>query len=99
MREQVAADLRRVREKYGSWIYVLHPGVIASMLYRLAHLTHGHPVTRPVSVFLSVLVIGGVKVGDRAVVGAHAVVISDIPAGQVADGVPARPRAARPAHP
>ncbi|WP_369816338.1 DapH/DapD/GlmU-related protein [Cellulomonas sp. Leaf334] len=37
-------------------------------------------------------VLGPVVVGDRAVVGANAVVVADVPAGAVAVGVPARSR-------
>lgn len=37
-------------------------------------------------------VLKGVTVGDRAIIGAHAVVTSDIPEGAVAIGVPARSR-------
>lgn len=36
------------------------------------------------------VVLGGVRIGDRATVGAHAVVTSDVPAGAVVAGVPAR---------
>lgn len=41
-------------------------------------------------------ILGGVTIGDHAVIGANAVVVSDVPAGAVAVGVPAvarRPRA------
>lgn len=39
-------------------------------------------------------VLGPITVGDDARVGANAVVVKDVPAGAVAVGVPARPRAA-----
>jgi serine O-acetyltransferase len=35
-------------------------------------------------------VLDGVRVGDRAVIGAHAVVRDDVPAGATAVGIPAR---------
>lgn len=35
-------------------------------------------------------ILGGVKVGDRSIVGANAVVLRDVPADAVAVGVPAR---------
>ena len=34
-------------------------------------------------------ILGGVTIGDHAVIGANAVVVSDVPAGAVAVGVPA----------
>jgi acetyltransferase-like isoleucine patch superfamily enzyme len=37
------------------------------------------------------VVTGGVTVGDRCVVGANSVVTSDLPAGTIAAGAPARP--------
>jgi acetyltransferase-like isoleucine patch superfamily enzyme len=36
------------------------------------------------------VILGGVTIGDRATVGAHAVVTHDVPAGAVVAGVPAR---------
>ena len=38
-----------------------------------------------------VSILGAVRVGDGSVVGAHSVVVKDIPAGQTVVGIPARP--------
>ena len=43
-----------------------------------------------VQIWAKASVIGPVHVGDGAIIGAHAVVVSDVPAGTVARGVPAR---------
>ncbi len=43
-------------------------------------------------------VLGGVRIGDRALVGAHAVVTHDVPADTVATGAPATSRPRRPDH-
>lgn len=43
-----------------------------------------------VTIYAGATVIGGVKIGDGAIIGAHAVVQSDVPAGSVAVGIPAR---------
>lgn len=45
-----------------------------------------------VSVYVGASVIGAVRVGDDAVVAAHALVTKDVPAGAVAAGVPAKNR-------
>jgi len=53
--------------------------------------THGYPVIGDdVTLLAKASVIGAVTVGDRAVIGAHALVIDDVPADAVARGVPAK---------
>lgn len=41
-------------------------------------------------------ILGAIRIGDDAVIGANAVVLVDVPAGWIAAGVPARPRPRRP---
>jgi serine O-acetyltransferase len=43
-------------------------------------------------------ILGPVRIGDGAVIGANAVVLCDVPAGALAVGVPARIRQRRPVH-
>lgn len=43
-----------------------------------------------VSIFPGAVVIGDISIGDDAVVGANAVVVRDVPAGDVVGGVPAK---------
>jgi len=45
-----------------------------------------------VTAYAKATVLGGVTIGDGAVIGAHALVLRDAPAGAVMVGVPARPR-------
>jgi len=48
-------------------------------------------IGREVWIGRGVTVVGGVNIGDRATVGANAVVTQDVPAGVTVVGVPARP--------
>jgi len=51
----------------------------------------GAPVLgRHVDVGTGAKILGAIRIGDRAVIGANAVVLTDIPAGATAVGVPAR---------
>lgn len=43
-----------------------------------------------VIIYSGACVVGSVKIGDNAVIGANAVVLNDVPAGAVAAGVPAK---------
>jgi serine O-acetyltransferase len=51
----------------------------------------GPTIGRNVSIGTGAKVLGPVKIGDGAHIGANAVVIEDVPAGAVVVGVPARP--------
>ena len=55
----------------------------------------GPVLGKGVSVGTGARILGHVHVGDRAEIGANAVVITDVPAGAVATGVPATVRPAR----
>jgi serine O-acetyltransferase len=162
----IRSDLVEMRRALGSWRYVVHPPVLACVLYRLAHAAARHGrAGRIASQLLTVLnmlltgseihanarigprlriphavgvvvgsgvvageqltlygstnlgaasmggpfptlgdrvvlgakasVLGGVRVGSDVNVGAHAVVLSDVPDGHTAVGVPARSRIGR----
>ena len=54
---------------------------------------HGPDVGAEVSIGTGAKVLGRIHIGDRARIGANAVVITDVPAGAVAVGVPATVRA------
>lgn len=43
-----------------------------------------------VIVYANATIIGEITIGDRAVIGAHALVTSDVPADHIAKGIPAR---------
>ena len=73
----------------------IHSGVVISPFVTIG-LRSGN-VTGPVigagvSIGTGAKVIGPVHVGDRATIGANAVVVSDVPAGATVVGAPARPR-------
>jgi serine O-acetyltransferase len=52
--------------------------------------TAGPVLGNRVAVLAGAKIIGGITIGDDAIVGANAVVLADVPAGRVAVGVPAR---------
>ena len=54
-------------------------------------------VRRGASIGTGAVLLGGITIGERAVVGAGAVVTRDVPAGQTVMGNPARPSKGRPA--
>lgn len=45
---------------------------------------------RSVTVYAGAVIVGNIKVGDGAIIGANAVVLSDIPDNAIAVGIPAR---------
>lgn len=49
-----------------------------------------------VTVGVGATVLGGVKVGDSATIGAHALVLADVPSGHVATGIPSTSRGPQP---
>lgn len=48
-----------------------------------------------VTIYAGAVVLGGITIGDDAVIGANSVVLTDVPAAHVAVGAPARTRARR----
>ncbi len=57
---------------------------------------NGYPILEEdVIVGCGARVLGPIRVGARAVIGANAVVLSDVPPDTVVSGIPARPHAAR----
>ncbi len=93
------------RTQIGPGLYIAHfgPTVIHPETIAGSHLTvlqgvtigeHGHGVPRlgnHVSIATGARVIGRITIGDHAIVGAGAVVVSDVPAGYTVVGVPAKP--------
>jgi serine O-acetyltransferase len=52
---------------------------------------HAYPeIGDDVTIYAGAVLLGPIKIGDGAMIGANAVVLSDVPAGHVAVGVPAR---------
>ncbi|MGF7234856.1 MAG: acyltransferase [Frankia sp.] len=74
---------------------VLRGMELSDGLFRCAPVVIG----REACILSRAIVLRGVTVGDRAVVGAGAVVITDVEPGSMVGGVPARPIAARPDRP
>lgn len=73
---------------------VLRNGVTIGLRHRGKR---GSPVLGDrVDVGAGAKLLGPIHIGDDAVIGANAVVICDVPAGYIAVGVPARPRARAP---
>lgn len=55
------------------------------------HVAEPIHIGREVWIGRGAMILPGVSIGDRAVIGANAVVTKDVPAGAVVAGVPARP--------
>lgn len=71
-------------ESIGEYVYVNH-------LVTVGEINGKKPVIGNfVELHANATVIGGVKIGEHAVIGAGAVVVKDVPAGAVAVGNPAR---------
>lgn len=90
---------RRVRFGH-AWGIVIHPSVTIGEHCTIYHQVtlgvneHRQPITGPVignRVYIGAgaKIIGAVHVGDDAVIGANAVVITDVPPNHVAVGIPA----------
>lgn len=66
----------------------LHGGVVLGSV--ASGSAYGFPTLGDnVTIYTKASVLGSVKVGDSAVIGAHALVLKDVPAGMIARGVPA----------
>jgi serine O-acetyltransferase len=88
----------------GPGLYIPHPVgivVMAIEIGRHCHLIsaitigmrneHAFPrIGNDVTIGAGARVLGGIHIGDRAQIGANAVVIDDVPAGTTAVGIPAR---------
>ena len=76
---------------------VIHPGTVAGRNLTLVHAVtigshrEGVPlIGDDVQIGTGAILIGAIKIGDRAVIGAGSVVTHDVAAGSVVAGVPAR---------
>jgi serine O-acetyltransferase len=72
LRTLIRGDLARVRDTYGTYVYVLHPGFLAVFAYRLAHASVdrgplGHFVARILC--LGIIVVTGADFHARAEIG------------------------------
>jgi serine O-acetyltransferase len=96
------ADIGPVFVSFTAWESWLGPSVTAGSNLRLYHWVTlgdgslpGQPILgTDVMIGAGAAVLGGVRIGDRAIIGAHAVVTTDVPADSIATGAPAsyRPR-------
>jgi serine O-acetyltransferase len=71
-RTLIRGDLDRVRETYGTYLYVIHPGFLAVLGYRLAHAVVdkgplGHFAAR--AICLAIILITGADFHARAEIG------------------------------
>jgi serine O-acetyltransferase len=73
----------------------IHTGVVLAPFVTIglrAGDVKGPTIEREVSIGTGAKLIGPIRIGAGAIVGANAVVIDDVPAGATVVGVPARPR-------
>lgn len=71
------------------------PGVVVAPFTSIgltAGVLKGPRIAENVNVGTGARVLGDISIGAEAVIGANAVVVKDVPAGEVVTGVPARPR-------
>lgn len=89
----------------GGGLYVPHPvgtviavkqmgsncSVIAAVTFGMRNTWDFPTVGNEVFVGAGARILGGIEIGDNAVIGANAVVVHDVPAGVTVVGIPARP--------
>ncbi len=83
----------RIAHGYGTLVHAASIGARCSIYQgvTLGHTDWGAPVIGDrVRIYANAQVLGPVTIGDDAVIAAGAVVLSDVPAGMMAAGVPAR---------